>query len=145
MLSQNYPFRNRSSTPNNRQMDRTIYRLDGHISQESSLKISDVYLEQDPRKSRFPHSIYYRQTDGHLELQSSFATNKGTNHANDFNYFRLGFRLGSRVLRLGRQGCQALRCSLGGGRVVLKFSILKKKFLRGIYPIFLLVMMEGNA
>ncbi len=136
MLSQNYPFRNRSSTPNNRQMDRTIYRLDGHISQESSLKISDVYLEQDPRKSRFPHSIYYRQTDGHLELQSSFATNKGTNHANDFNYFRLGFRLGSRVLRLGRQGCQALRCSLGGGEGGTQIFNIKKKISKRNIPNF---------
>ena len=41
---ENKKARNRYSTPINKQMDKTMYRLDANMSWESSLKISAVYL-----------------------------------------------------------------------------------------------------
>ena len=45
-------------------MDKTMYRLDEHMSYKFSLKISAVYLEYELRKSRFPHNITGGRTDG---------------------------------------------------------------------------------
>ena len=72
-------------------MDKTKYRLDGHMSKESSLKILDVYLEKEPRKSCFPQCVSYGQTDGHFKFYSSFATN---NQDNFFSFRKTAITIG---------------------------------------------------
>ena len=48
-------------------MDKTMYRLDGHMSYESSL--SAVYFEYRPKKITFP-LIHYLRTDGRTDGQT---------------------------------------------------------------------------
>ena len=40
-----------------RSTDKTMYKLDAHMSWESLLKISAVFLKLQPKKSHFPHSV----------------------------------------------------------------------------------------
>ena len=42
--------------------------LDGHLIGNFNKYNSASYLEYQPRKSHFPHTVPYRQTDGHFEL-----------------------------------------------------------------------------
>ncbi len=49
------------------------HRLVGHMLLESSLKISVVYLEKEPRKSRFPQFVSYGQTDGQAYISNNRA------------------------------------------------------------------------
>ena len=66
--------RNRSSTPINIQMDKTMYRLDAHLSWESSLKISAVF-----NRSRENHvSPILSQIDGQTDKQTDGRTDRRT-------------------------------------------------------------------